>query len=52
MDVQTTLLRIHEILEDHPGEDAAWMASVIDLYAKDETRFYQTLNSNIERQQL
>jgi len=34
MDVQTTLLRIHEILENHPGEDAAWIASVIDLYAK------------------
>lgn len=45
MDAQTTLQRIHDILGNHPGKDAAWIASVIDLYEKDETRFYQSLNS-------
>jgi hypothetical protein len=45
MDIETTLQRIHEILVNHPGESAAWVASVIDLYSNDETRFYQVLNS-------
>ena len=45
IDIQTTLQRIHEILKTHPGDDAAWVASVIDLYGSDETRFYQALNS-------
>ena len=45
MDIQTTLQRIHEILENHPGDSAAWIASVIDLYGKDEARFYRALNS-------
>jgi len=45
VDVQSTLQRIHEILENHPGESAAWIASVIDRHGNDETRFYQALNS-------
>jgi len=44
MNAQTTLQRIHDILGNHPGEDAAWVTSVIDLYGKEETRFYQALN--------
>jgi hypothetical protein len=43
--VQTLLPRIHEILLNHPGDCAAWMASVMALGASDETRFYQELNS-------
>ena len=45
MDVQTTLHRLREILGNHPGESAAWIGSVIELGARDETRFYRELNS-------
>lgn len=45
MDVIACLRRIHDVLENHPGNSATWIASVIDLYAEDETRFYQALNS-------
>ena len=45
IDIRDTLQRIHEILKSHPGDDAAWLASVIALYETDETRFYKALNS-------
>ena len=45
MDVQTTLYRIRELLENQPGESAAWIGSVIELGARDEARFYRELNS-------
>lgn len=45
MTVLAVLHRIHEILLNHPGDDAAWLASVIELGGKDETRFYRELNS-------
>ncbi len=45
MDVLTTLHRIHEILRDHSGEDAAWIGSVIELGGSDEAGFYRALNS-------
>jgi len=45
MNIITCLQCIHEILENHPGDSAAWIISVIDLYGNDETRFYQALNS-------
>jgi hypothetical protein len=44
-DIQTTLQRIREILENHPGESAAWIQSVIELCGTDETGFYRALNS-------
>ena len=45
MDVQTTLHRIRDLLENYPGESAAWIGSVIELGARDEVRFYRELNS-------
>ncbi len=45
MDIQTTLHRIRDLLENHPGESAAWIKSVIELGARDEARFYRELNS-------
>ena len=45
IDIQSILQRIHEILRNHPGESAAWIASVINLCESDETGFYQALNS-------
>jgi hypothetical protein len=46
MAVQATLQRLHKILENHPGDSAAWIGSVIDLGGRDEARFYRELNSN------
>jgi hypothetical protein len=45
MDVLACLRNIHDVLQSHPGDSAAWIASVIDLHAEDEARFYQALNS-------
>jgi hypothetical protein len=45
MDVQTTLRRLRDLLENHPGESAAWIESVIELGARDEAGFYRELNS-------
>jgi hypothetical protein len=45
MTVLTTLQRLHAILLSHPGENAAWLAAVIECCARDETRCYRELNS-------
>jgi hypothetical protein len=45
MDVHTTLHRIHDLLENHPGESAAWIGSVIELGVSDDAGFYRELNS-------
>ncbi len=45
MNIQSTLQRIQGILESHPGEDVVWIASVMAQYRKDESCFYQALNS-------
>ncbi len=45
MDIQTTLQRIHAILEHHPGDSAAWIASMIALCGADDSRLYRELNS-------
>jgi hypothetical protein len=45
LDMHATLQRIHALLLSHPGESAAWLASVIGLCATDETRCYRELNS-------
>lgn len=45
MDVQATLRRIHDLLENHPGESAAWIESVIELGGRDEAGYYRELNS-------
>jgi hypothetical protein len=44
-DIQTTLNRIHEILQHHPGDSADWLVAVIRRYEEDEPGFYQALNS-------
>ena len=45
MDVLTTLHRIRQLLENHPGDSAAWVGSVIELAGCDEAGFYRLLNS-------
>ena len=45
MDVQITLQRIADILQQHKGDSAAWIAAVGDLYKTDEAAFYKALNS-------
>ena len=45
MDIHVTLQRIHALLLNHTGESAAWLGSVIELCATDETRCYRELNS-------
>jgi hypothetical protein len=45
MDVQTTLHRIRDLLENHSGGSAAWIESVIELGGRDEAGFYRELNS-------
>lgn len=45
LDIQTTLQRIHLILDNHPGDSAAWIASVLDLCEAEPARFYKALNS-------
>ena len=45
MNIDICLQRIQGLLESHPGDSAAWIASVISLYGNDDTRFYQALNS-------
>ena len=45
MTVITTLQRLHALLLSHPGESAAWLATVIECYARDETGCYRALNS-------
>jgi hypothetical protein len=45
MDIYTTLYRIRELLENHPGDSAAWVESVIQLGGSDEAGFYRLLNS-------
>jgi hypothetical protein len=39
------LKRIHTILLNHSGDNAEWLATVIMLGARDESRFYRELNS-------
>lgn len=39
------LQRIHMILQNHPGESADWIASILDLFDEDENALYQQLNS-------
>jgi len=45
MDIKTALHRIRELLENHPGDSAAWVGSVIELGGSDEAGFYRLLNS-------
>ncbi len=45
MEIEICLQRIQALLENHPGDSAAWVASVINLYGNDDTSFYQALNS-------
>ena len=45
MNIQGTLHRIRELLENHPGDSAAWVGSVIELGGSDEAGFYRRLNS-------
>lgn len=45
MDLHATLQRIQALLENHPGESAAWLGPVIERCATDEARCYRELNS-------
>jgi hypothetical protein len=45
MTVLTTLQRLHALLPDHSGENAAWLADVIECCAHDEARCYRALNT-------
>lgn len=45
VDIQSTLHRIRELLESHPGDSASWVGSVIELGGSDEAGFYRLLNS-------
>jgi hypothetical protein len=45
MGVQSTLLRIHAILDHQGAEDAGWLASVIDLGHSDSGECYRQLGS-------
>ena len=45
MNIQDTLQRIRELLENHPGDSAAWLGSVIELGERDQVEFYRALNS-------
>ena len=45
IDVLTCLQRIHNILSNHWGDSADWVASLIELGENDETEFYRALNS-------
>ncbi|HEY9050036.1 MAG TPA: hypothetical protein VIQ03_00745 [Gammaproteobacteria bacterium] len=44
-DILTTLNRIHGILQHHPSDSSAWLASIIELYHSDKDAFYRELNS-------
>lgn len=44
-DVKTNLQRIHNILLNHPGDSASWIASLIKLANNNETELYRALNS-------
>ncbi|MFW2372761.1 MAG: hypothetical protein ACN4GM_06525 [Gammaproteobacteria bacterium] len=44
-DIQTSLQRIHDILVNHPGDSADWIASIIGLAKTDESEFYRLLNT-------
>jgi len=45
MPVLTILQHLHALLLGHPGDNAAWLAEVIECCARDEARCYRALNS-------
>jgi hypothetical protein len=45
MDLDYTLHRLAELLDSHGGDAAAWLRTVHDRLAQDETGFYAALNS-------
>lgn len=45
ININSTLQRIHTILQNHPGDSANWIASVIALCDEDEKVLYHHLNS-------
>jgi hypothetical protein len=45
MTVLTTLQRLHALLPANSGENAVWLADVIECCARDEARCYRALNS-------
>jgi hypothetical protein len=44
-DLLSTLQRLHDILQHHPGDSAAWIASIIELCGKHDPGLYRALNS-------
>ncbi len=44
-DVLPLMHRIQTILQNHPGDSADWMATLIQLYEVDQDAFYRELNS-------
>jgi len=45
MTILTTLQRLQALLLSHPGENAAWLAEVIECCARNEAGCYRALNS-------
>ena len=46
MTIRDTLQRIHDILLNHSGDSAQWLASVMVLCGQDDQACYRELNSN------
>ena len=45
IDIKDNLQRISNILQNHPGDSAEWVASLQTLYDQDTSEFYKQLNS-------
>ena len=45
IDIKDNLQRISQILKNHPGDSAEWVASLQKLYDNDTDAFYKQLNS-------
>ena len=45
MDLLANLQRIHGILQQHHGDSAAWIATLIDTWETDKVGVYKSLNS-------